>query len=129
MAGNYLGKAAAEVIFQVLGDLFLDHRLKENKHKPEPGLDSDLILTNSDGAVDSGSLKMNMVAFPAVIDVKFLREVARQFIRSFLRFFCWHGMPCKHIYVGHQALLIDQERISLDTPPAFHQPVGWLETS
>ena len=128
MAGRSLGESAAEVIFQVLGDLFLDHRFEEDQHESEPRFDPDFVLANRNLAVDAGPFEVNMIAIPAIIDFEFLREVARKLVRCLLRFFRWHGVPCEHIYMGHRLKPNASERNSLDVRPGFLQPTYRLET-
>ena len=121
MASGSLGEGAAEVVFEVLGDLFLDQRFEEDQHEPKPGPDPDFIFPHGDLPIDPGTFEVNMVAFPAIIDFEFLRQVARKLVRGFLRFFRWHGVPCEHIYMGHRLNPNAPERISLDVMPKFDQ--------
>lgn len=125
MALRSLGEGAAEVVFQVLGDLFLDHRFEENQHETEPGPDPDFILPHGNLSIDPGTFEVNMVAFPAIIDFEFLRQVARKLVRGFLCFFRWHRVSCEHIYMGHRLNPNAMECISLDVKPKFDQsPAG-----
>ncbi len=125
MVSRNLGESAAEVIFQVLRDLFLDNRFQEDQHQSKPGPDPDFILPDRDLTIDPGAFEVNMVAFPAIFDFKFLRQVIRKFVRGFLCFFRWHGMPCEHIYMRHRLDPNAPERISLDLQPEFHQLPAW----
>ncbi len=121
MASRNLGESAAEVVFQILGDLFLDHRFEEDQHEPQPRTDPDLVFPHRDFPVHSGPFEVDMVAFPPVIDLEFLRQVARELVRRLLRFFHRHGVPCEHIDMGHRLIPNAPGYISLDVKPDFHQ--------
>ncbi len=102
MIRRSLDKLTAEMIFEVLGDFVFDKRFQKNEHQTERGLDSDLILTDSDRAVYTASLKMNMVTLPAEGDCKFFGQVACQLVGSLLRFGGGHRVLSTHINIGHR---------------------------
>ena len=90
------------MIFEVLSDFVFNKRFQKNEHQTERGLDSDLILTDSDHAMHAASLKMNMVTLPAIVDFKFFGQVACQLVGSMLRFVGGHRVLSTHINMGHR---------------------------
>ena len=90
------------MIFEVLSDFVFDKRFQKNEHQTERGLDSDLILTDSNHAMNTRSLKMNMVTLPAVVNVKFFGQVACQLVGCLLRFAGGHRVLSTHINSGHR---------------------------
>lgn len=116
---------AAKVGLQVFRDFGLDKRFQKNEHQAQNGLDSDLVLADSDPAVYTGSLKMNMVTFPTVVDFKLLGQVAREFIGCLLCLFGRHRVLRAHIYMRHNLNSRTSVRASLDAAPLQRQsPMG-----
>jgi len=85
-----------------LCDFVFDQRFQKNEHDTERGLDSDLILADSDPAVYTRSFEMDMVTLPTVVDFKFSGQIVGQFICRLLCFLGGHGMVGAHINMRHR---------------------------
>ena len=102
------------MVLEILSDFFFDYRFQKYKHQTECGLDSDLVLADSDHSVHAGPLKMDMITIPAVVNIELPGQIAGQFVSCLLRIFSRHRVLCTHIDSGH--------RDSLDALSTQHQP-------
>ncbi len=92
---------------QVITDFFLDLAFHEREKQPQSCLDVNDLGIDFNAAVRAGALKMNKVAFPAVVNLEFFREIFGQFIGCMLRVFKAHCMARGDIDIGHGFALAD----------------------
>ena len=64
---------------------------------------------------------MNVIAFPAVVDVEFSGQVASQFVRRCLCLLAGQAVVGMKIDVRHETAGAAQSDISLDGRPVAHQ--------
>ena len=114
-------KGAAEVVLEVADDFFFDQAFEHDQQQSQLSLDSNLFLADSDHAVHTGSLKMNVVFLPAIIDTEFLSQIPGEIVRRLLGIFFIHRVVGAHIYKRHRTYRVIRDRASLDACQAIRQ--------
>ena len=114
-------KGAAEVTLQITDNFILNPAFQQSQQQTQLSLDSNLFLADSDHAVHTGSLKMNVVFLPAIIDTEFLSQVPGKIVRRLLGIFFIHRVVGAHIYKRHRTYRVIRDRASLDACQAFRQ--------
>jgi hypothetical protein len=124
MAFEKSHEGAAEVIPEVADDFTFDLGLEEHQHHAEPGLDANFAVADRNGPVDTGALKVNVVAVPTVVDVEFAREIVGQLVRSRLGLLAAEVVSGVHIDVGHGRNLLNFARFSVRSRAFSYQTQG-----
>jgi hypothetical protein len=109
------------MIPQVPYHLVLDLGLEEGEHQAEARTHADLAVADHNGAAHARPLKMNVIAFPAVVDVEFAGQIAGQFVGRGLSFLSGQVVVGMEIDERHKAAECAQSDVSLDGRPFVHQ--------
>lgn len=119
---------AAEVSSDFIFNLVFQEQQQQAQSCPDP----DFAFPHRYLAVDTGSVEMNVIAAPAVVNIKFTRQVTGQFVRRRLGVVPGHCMVGAHIDIGHDRVLLPLKRISLDArrfwrQSRFYWPGKWYQ--
>jgi hypothetical protein len=109
------------VAAEVCGDFIFNLVFQEQQQQAQPCPDPDFAFPHRDLAVDTGPVEMNVIADPAVVNIKFTRQVTGQFVRRRLGVVPGHFMVGTHIDIGHDRVLLPLKRISLDARRFWRQ--------
>ena len=109
------------MITQVPYHLVFDLGFQEGEHQAESCTYADLPVADHNGAANARPLKMNVIAFPAVVDVEFAGQVAGQLVRRGLCLLAGQVVVSMKIDVRHKTAEGAQIGISLDGRPVVHQ--------
>lgn len=109
------------MIPQVPYHLVFDLGFQEGEHQAEARTHADLPVADHDVAAHSRPLKINVIAFPVVVDVEFAGQVAGQLVRRGLCLLAGQVVVGMKIDVRHKPAEGAQSYISLDARPVVHQ--------